>query len=69
MNRPSRPLSLPRRLVEAMAMHDEENQLLLCLWLRGLDLPEIAAEADLPEKAAAERLRESIQRTRQRLVE
>ena len=69
MKRPSRPLALPRRLVEAMAILDRERRLLLELWLRGLDLPQIAAEASLPEATAADRLREAIERARQRLGE
>lgn len=69
MTRPFRPLAHPRRLVEAMANLDQERRLLLELWLRGLDLPQIAAEAGLPEATAADRLREAIERTRRRLGE
>ena len=67
MKRPSRPLALPRRLVEAMAILDRERRLLLELWLRGLDLPQIAAEAGISEATAADHLREAIEKARQRL--
>jgi len=69
MTRPFRPLALPRRLVEATVIFDRERRLLLELWLRGLDLPQIAAEAGLPEAPAADRLRGAIGWARQRLGE
>jgi hypothetical protein len=69
MPTPSSPHSLPQRLAEVIASFDGQHRLLLELWLQGLGLADIVAATGLPETAAAEALRDTIDRTRERLSE